>query len=370
MSYSNPSCSDVRIPHWSHAALSYQGIVLGDLTSPACKSNNSALLSSQIMPVTNFRCSSKGVDNVWMKDTWKDTGLEPDPKTASQHMWESPYIWIRNSNDPSFLHQHQHENPEYGSTNYINVKLHNGNANAQSGTIELWFTHANTVATWLGGGVNWTLAGSNAITIPANSTHIEQLPWTNVPNPATNGSHFCMIARWVSTTDPMTFPETQQVWANVRQNNNIIWRNMNVVDFAKDQAEWSGKVDLDFDAPTALEISAKQSNWTGGNFITDGGEIRFRLDEKTYATVGEKLLVKGAKEVSANEFLITAEKGAEITIPAAKGLKKGQIELLFQPAKSNPNAPYAVSIVQKDKEGNAIGGVTYNLVGKDRPKEK
>lgn len=370
MAYPNPNCSSSRIPNWSNSSQTYQGIPLGDLTSPTCKSNNSSLLSSQIGPVTNFRCSSQGVNNVWMKDTWNDTGLEPDPKTASQHMWESPYIWVRNTIDPSFLYQHQHENPEYGSVNFINVKLHNGSALAENGTIELWFTHANTVATWLGGGVNWTLAASNTVSIPAHSTHIEQLPWNNVPNPATAGSHFCMIARWVSATDPMTFPETQQVGVNVRQNNNIIWRNMNVVDFTRGQAEWSGKVDIAFDAQTELEINAKQNPSTGGNFISDGGEVRFQLDEKTYAASKGKLTIKGAKEVNPNEFIVTEKEGANLIFPAIKGMEKGQIELQFQPEKANPYVRYEVSIVQKDKEGNAIGGVTYDLVGKERPREK
>ena len=39
--------------------------------------------------------------NVWMKDTWDDTGAEPDPAQNNEVMWKSPYIWIRNSQDPA-----------------------------------------------------------------------------------------------------------------------------------------------------------------------------------------------------------------------------------------------------------------------------
>jgi hypothetical protein len=46
--------------------------------------------------------------------------------------------------------------------------------------------------------------------------------------------HFCMLARWVSAADPMTFAETSDITYNVRQNNNIVWRNLNIVDLGGD----------------------------------------------------------------------------------------------------------------------------------------
>ena len=42
--------------------------------------------------------------------------------------------------------------------------------------------------------------------------------------PATEG-HFCLLARWVSATDPIT-GEGADITANVRNSNNIVWRNL------------------------------------------------------------------------------------------------------------------------------------------------
>jgi hypothetical protein len=65
-----------------------------------------------------------------------------------------------------------------------------------------------------------------------------QIPWYP-PNPADfscfggDQGHFCLLARIeTSTSAPfgMTFPETGDVYANTRNNNNIAWKNITVVD--------------------------------------------------------------------------------------------------------------------------------------------
>ncbi len=64
-----------------------------------------------------------------------------------------------------------------------------------------------------------------------------QIPWYP-PNPADfacfgDSGHFCLLGRIeTSTTAPfgMTFPETADVNANTRNNNNIAWKNVTVVD--------------------------------------------------------------------------------------------------------------------------------------------
>ena len=73
--------------------------------------DNHQTLNNTAPTVANFRCSSPGVNDVWMKDLWNDTGLEPDPNTAGQSMSKSPYIWIRNDQDAELVNQHRHQNP-------------------------------------------------------------------------------------------------------------------------------------------------------------------------------------------------------------------------------------------------------------------
>ena len=64
-----------------------------------------------------------------------------------------------------------------------------------------------------------------------HSTKILEVPWT-----PTVAGHFCLIARWVSATDPMTTPEGANIDANVRGNNNIVWHNVNIIDLGGDVA--------------------------------------------------------------------------------------------------------------------------------------
>ncbi|MEQ1678643.1 MAG: M12 family metallo-peptidase, partial [Chitinophagaceae bacterium] len=130
-----------RIPYFSNPLLVFSPTAAA-ATDPmgtaaaagVCTNDNTTVLNNAAAIVANFRCSSPGVANVWMRDTWDDTGLQPDPATAGQSMWRSPYIWIRNSaQDPTFQHQHEHENPKIGIPNWIYVKMHNGGV-ADNGT--------------------------------------------------------------------------------------------------------------------------------------------------------------------------------------------------------------------------------------------
>jgi serine protease len=69
---------------------------------------------------------------------------------------------------------------------------------------------------------------------PGQST-IMKFEWY-VPNPVdyffinTDPWHFCLTGRILSEKDPMTVPEIYEFEQNVRNNNNIVWKNLSVVD--------------------------------------------------------------------------------------------------------------------------------------------
>ena len=63
--------------------------------------------------------------------------------TTLQAMWQSPYIWVRTTQDTDRIHQHEHQTPALNSDSFIYVKLHNGGA-ATTGTLELYFAHSST----------------------------------------------------------------------------------------------------------------------------------------------------------------------------------------------------------------------------------
>ena len=158
--------------------------------------------------------------DLWIEDTSPDTGLEPNSSTAG--MWMSQAIWIRNANDQVTVHQ----NPIAGKQNAVYVKIRNRGeiASAASGNrVEVYWANASTGLSWPG---NWHLIGTAPLSslAPNNSqTYVANLSWT----PPGSG-HYCMIARIVSSEDPIK-PETAAVDKNVRQNNNLAWRNLNVI---------------------------------------------------------------------------------------------------------------------------------------------
>jgi hypothetical protein len=214
-----------RVLNWSNPNVNVGSDPTGTAAG-AQQEDNHRTLNNTALTVANFRCSSPGCEDVWMKDTWSDTGQEPDPAQAALPMWESPYIWVQNTQDTQLIHQHEHMNPIKDQQNFIYVKIHNGGA-ATSGNLEVRVASASVGLTWP---ADWTLISSVPVaSFAAHSTRIIEVPWT----PTVEGHH-CLIARWVSGSDPMTTPEGSNIEVNVRGNNNIVWHNVNVVKLGGD----------------------------------------------------------------------------------------------------------------------------------------
>ncbi len=181
--------------------------------------------------------------DLWSKDVSDDTGAEPDPST--QPMYISDDIWVRNGSDG--IANQDHEDPEYGSAaTSVYVRVRNrGCAGNASGTVHLYWAKASTGLSWptpwdgsvtspaLMGG----LIGSLPVSVSARDDEILVFPWSP-PNPADYASfgadagHFCLLSRIETGPGPdygMTVPETGNLYANVQNNNNIVWKNITVV---------------------------------------------------------------------------------------------------------------------------------------------
>jgi hypothetical protein len=215
-----------RMLYWSNPATTYppgdpDAVSLGVGPPETEKADNHLTLNTTAPIVANFRCSSRGTNNVWMKDTWDDTGDEPDPRTAGEDISMSPYIWVRRSQDVNLLHQHEHEDPAAGVPNWIYVKLQNGGTTA-NGDLEIYGSNASPSPVWP---TDWKRLGTVPVSsLAKNSVQVVPLPWT----PSTEGP-YSLLARWVSSADPMASPETADTAKNVRDNNNLVWRKLTVV---------------------------------------------------------------------------------------------------------------------------------------------
>jgi len=228
-----------RIPYFSNPNIDWNSVpigieepgptncLVGEL-APDCVSEVWKAFNITRHNVSSFRNTCPGIGYVWLRDTWFDTGLEPDPNQAGQDLWQSPYIWIRLEQDPDRIYQHEHENPEFGQDNYVYVKMHNSSASPVTGTLHMYWAQAATGLEWQ---TNWQEIGTGipVIDFPGISTAIVETVWDDVPPPVHSPDHYCLLARFESAVDPI-HDETDNIGYNTWINNNIVWRNVNVVD--------------------------------------------------------------------------------------------------------------------------------------------
>lgn len=185
--------------------------------------------------------------DLWMADKPVDIGDEPDTLAAA--MWESDDIWVRRQNDG--IANQDHESPLHRPAgqpdNYVYVRVRNRSCGGSAtGTLKLYWAKASTGLSWpspwdgsvtspaLMGGV----IGSQSVTVAGGGFQIVAFPWAP-PDPDDYASfgadavHFCLLARietQAAAPFGMTFPETGDLYANVRNNNNVVWKNVSITD--------------------------------------------------------------------------------------------------------------------------------------------
>lgn len=196
-------------------------------TNVPAGSQRFSIVTEQLAPKS---CGGPSGHDVWgADDPSSDIGNEPD--SATPVLWASDDIRVRNT-----LGDGPHQDPEFGQTNYAYVTVRNRSTQpVPNARVFLYRTTATTGATWP---ANWTQLGSaTVVNLPASgSTVVGPIPW----DPPGTG-HYCLYVRMVSAGDPFKVAETASVWVNTRENNEIIWRNLNVVD---DLAQGPKKVEF------------------------------------------------------------------------------------------------------------------------------
>lgn len=320
--------------------------------------------------------------DLYIKDSQNDTGAEPN--TVTPYMWESNNIWVRNYNDSGLTHQ----NPDYsanGNDNYVKVRVINKGSVASTGNEELkvYWAKASTNLSypnpWMGGvtypgGLASMGEHFGTLTIPALQPGEETIltfPW-EVPNPADYGNydqwHFCLLARIVATNDPMAFPETGDLNANVRNNNNIAWKNVTVVDILPNNKVNPGgvvAVGNPFDQPKKFLLELEAPNLEEGNPIFKEAEVSITMDDRLYQAwekggretklldldlKRKRLIVKGNNAILGN-ILINANELATL-----------RLDFNFLTEELTDKATYTYYVIQKDAEtGEIIGGETYTI---------
>jgi hypothetical protein len=364
MAYPCSSVNCTRLTNWSNPNVLRGGDAMGVATGSQ-RADNAQTLNLTATTVANFRCSSAGRTDVWMKDTWNDTGAEPDVLAAGEVAYAATDMWVNPVQDPLLIHQHQHENPVLGQTNWVYVKLHNGGG-GQTGNLIVYYGDASTGLVWPG---SFTQIASTPVTIAAHSAQIVEVPWSNLPA----AGHYCLIARWVSATDPMN-SEGSDVNANTIANNNIIWRNVNIIDLGHDATQnFSVRVrNPDRRRPTLTSLRFELPRNANGLSLARFGEVSFELDPRLLRQVGYRIRMEGM--TGRGQGVLMLNRGIEsawlrgiMLPPGAEGVIRIRVRRLASATRGDvlrlnvqqwrEGAP----TIRAYGAGRLVGGVVYDI---------
>lgn len=340
-----------------------------------------------------YRSVWKSGADLYMKDQLTDAGLEPNPDNVSPY-YVTPDIWVRNVNDGGTVHQ----NPEAGQTNYVYVKVRNRGVAASAATgnrLKLYWAKASTGLSWT---FPWTSAmygcagtpvsiggqiGTKIIaSVSAGGFTTMTYAWTP-PKPADyvpcfggDASHFCLLARIENSSIipyGMSFPETTDLWNNVRNNNNIVWKNVSIVDALPDMTLirtsvlFAGAKFLNRNFETA-DLRFNMPEEKGNNNILDVADVDIDLGDFTKAWLSSGGRVEGGKIYEDKEgktiIRLSSPKGTIYGIPIA-GDQIGSITLVIMPRTFSAGKLFLFDIQQMDK-GGAIGGERFDIQFKEK----
>ncbi|WP_224368175.1 vWA domain-containing protein [Hyalangium versicolor] len=174
--------------------------------------------------VRDFLSGCRTASDVYMRDDAADLGFEPG---TAPSIYMSPDIKVCNS--PTSC-AYPGTNPVAGTTNnHIFVTLRNHGPMRPpgpiSGSLYVYYLPSGGNSTWPG---SWQLIKvEHGLFLTTGEDREVRIKWDNMPG----AGHYCLLARWVSAGDPMTFPELigSNVVNNTRQNNNIAWHNIDIL---------------------------------------------------------------------------------------------------------------------------------------------
>ncbi|TGO02403.1 hypothetical protein PN36_25615 [Candidatus Thiomargarita nelsonii] len=291
--------------------------------------------------------------DVWIADSKRDAGVEPNK--VSRRFWLSPGIWPRNKKDGI----NKYQNVELGLDNYVYVRAKNrGTLTASNTTVEVYRSIPSLGNRWPKG---WKLVGkANIDTIEPNASQDVAIRWDKdeIPKPG----HYCFYVRLLNDEDPMTSKERGDSLVNTRSNNNIAWRNFNVVDLLKNVTdEFEVTVHNTKDEEANIDLAFEEENNLldneGVGLVVDLGELYDRWD--TAGAEGTNVKSMGGTKI---KLLKTPAKLTGISMkPAESQNIKMRLEALNPMPGKGTVREYQFS-TQEWVDGELVGGVDYALM--------
>ena len=369
---------------------------------PAWMDDRNGTWQIYVSPVTFDATPITPTVDVYMKDVPEDFGVEPASYPANTLLYISSDIWTRNQLDTI----EQQQNIEYDPNNpaYVYVKIRNRSCvdlPADTAEIHVYFAKAGTF--WANWPYPWTNVGGNPPvggeigsinipTIPAGGQKIVHIPWDSVPNPQWYSSwppnqihHFCILARIVSNADTMYSeltgtPSTNVLSHNISWNNNIVMKNVSVVDFqhimvGKDKPILNDHAAVTVGNPLNNNLHSTKLRFhvpeeEPGNPITKDAEVKVLLDP----TIWEIWQSGGAKGTGIRVFnpdnheILITQSDASLTNLNFPPRTTGNIAVRFnfytdhQDGKNN----FTYDLTQISDTGVLLGGERFQIIRPQR----
>ncbi len=331
-------------------------------------SQDYTLVSEAIRP-QDSPCTSTPAVDVWMRDNSSDTGAIP----SSGAVYYSPDIWNRLAPDGGTVH----ENPEYGQTNYFYATIRNASTTdtAKATSIDVWIAPTASGLTWPD---DFTHAGriSVANLAPGETRQVGPLAWSP-PSPLPSPD-YCIYVRAMSPQDPITLIETPNLWYNTTNSNNIVWRNLVIVDLhSRKSIVFSMRNTERETASVDLRLRIPE------DFVHNGGRVFLRLSPELFERWPQEYRKADGLELADDAFgflgqIRTPIRGKarqlepreekwntyQLTRPeiALRGIQlrpreAGRVRLVFESADTR-KASYDIDVIQ-EVGGKPVGGIRY-----------
>jgi serine protease len=258
---------------------------------------------------------------------------------------------------------------EPGQDNFIYVRVRNrGGANAANVTANVFWAPPSTLLT----PDLWTPVGSIVLpNVPAGNvlTVSNAITWPAAQIPASG--HYCFVGLVGNAVDPAPAPADFLNWNNyfnfIRNNNNVTWRNFNVVDNDPDpSADPSGYVAMKFLAPGAPD-QARRMRLEVGARLPEKSRVILEIPRALYDALPERWpakLNKNRESVLLPMNPHGVRSLGEIVFPAKS---RSQLRLLVQIPKEYRGNAYEVFVRQLFEE-TEVGRITWRLSPRKRRK--
>lgn len=312
--------------------------------------------------------------DLYIKDNPEDTGKEPNLTT--KEFWKSPSIWVRNKKDSIYEHQNPEYSPDHPAA-FVYVRIHNRGKedfNTNNKWLLVYWAKASTGLTakaWKGrelyNGEYVTglyMEPHKIDTIKAGDYKDFCISWALpeiMSKEPDDDSHYCLLARIMDTSYDDGFEEGK-TYFDLPGNNDQAQKNVTII--RKEDVEKTFKVYVrnvhPVDKAYTLElIPATHADST----IYNRAKVEITMSQKIYDAWERG----GFQSQDIRQTNTSSPRKVKFVSPQSKilnlSLKANEFDVIQLKFDFNRyeigSSTYTLDLVQKDMEGNIIGGETF-----------